>query len=688
MRNLVSLVLVISFISPISPAKAAWLQYQSSEADSYNRPDLTAAYDITRVDFAINETDPDEYWFFLNFAQAVTANQYNDGLDSWAGIFLDLNNDGKEDYSLETSQKTYDGNYWHSGVFVDRTSGSAVEKSDCVVETWTNLTTSASWIGFSIKKNCKTFGSLIGIRGYSDRVSEDGKDFDYAPDKNWIVGINGGVVTPPGNSTSTTIAGQLPSVNNSGESLVTSPSSQPSDLVTLASETTKSVVSVLCGSGIGSGWSVNVALSAANISNGYKSYIITNHHVIDDCIASRAVTLVLSNQSRVSGYIYSWDEANDVAGILTSTTIAPLNWRGASPQQGWWVGIIGSPLGFPGILTTGIVSSVNNSNYLGTTTAAINPGNSGGPVFDRSGRVVGLATAKYVNAESFGIFNGTPLLCKKIVVCSSTSQIWNGAIVTTPTPTPTVNALVISSLDKVYDAINKVDAAVADCNDLLQSKGEDLGSFIASTVYGGMCDSFNQRIEKVKSSFASTTTTGSDTSGLIPKLENFTSSLNGYYRNVLDTTNELEGSIKVFSELNMRMTAAQNASALNRDYFLAFSKKLKLLPTSLQSSIKKKTQYIQVLSGLNLERKFDAALETQQSLSKDISDKQALSVFSSTFKVFETRYKNFLTVEANLQELDLLIPDYVCIKGKISALLLKTGKCVKGYTKTQTFEDD
>jgi hypothetical protein len=90
---------------------------------------------------------------------------------------------------------------------------------------------------------------------------------------------------------------------------------------------------------------------------------------------------------------------------------------------------------------------------------------------------------------------------------------------------------------------------------------------------------------------------------------------------------------------------------------------------------------------MSLERKFDAALETQQSLSNDIADKQGLNAFSTTFKVFETRYKDFLAVEANLEELDLLIPDYVCVKGKTSVLLLKTGKCAKGFVKTPTFED-
>lgn len=681
--------LIISLTFPVPPANAAWIQYQSGPADIYNRPDLPAEFDITRTDFAVNDSKPDEYWFFLMFAKPVTSNIFADGRESWAGVFLDVNNDGKLDYSLETTSTPYEGNYYKAGDFEDRTSGAPISSTRCSVQTWTNLETKANWIGFSIKKNCLSLGTTIGIQGYTDRIPNDNAQFDYAPDEHWKVNVNGGAVTPAGTSSSTTIAGQLPSVSNTGTSLVTAPANQPSDLVTLAAESTKSVLTVLCRDGVGSGWSINATLSSANISNGYKSYIITNHHVIEDCISSRTVTLVLSDQTRVLGYVYSWDEPNDVAGILTTKEIAPLNWRGANPQQGWWVGIIGSPLGFPGILTTGIVSSVNNSTYLGTTTAAINPGNSGGPVFDRSGRVIGLATAKYVNAESFGIFNGTPLLCNKIIVCSSTSQIWNGAIVATPTPTPTptINTLVISSSNKVYEAIDKVEAAVVDCNDLLGSKGDDLGSFISSTIYGRMCDSVNQRIENVKTSFASTTTTGSDTSGLISKLDNFTTSLNGYHRNILDITNELEGSIKVFSELNTRMTAAQNASSNNLDSFSAFGIKLKLLPISLQSSIKKKKQYIQALSGISLGRKFDTALENQQNISNDIADKQALIVFSSTFKVFETRYKDFLSVEANLEELDLLVPDYVCVKGKTSVLLLKTGKCAKGFVKTPTFED-
>ena len=680
---LATLVLLISLVFPVSSASAAWIQYQSGEADSFNRSDLTAAFDITRVDFAINDAAPDEYWFFLNFAQSVSGSQFNDGQDSWAGILLDVNNDGKDDYSLQTSKNSYSENYYHSARFVDRTTASPVTSSDCKVETWTNLTTKASWIGFSIKKNCKTFSPTIGIRGYSDRISNDDKDFDFAPDGYWKVNINGGLVAPSGNSSSTTIIGQLPFVNNFGESLVSAPSSQPTDLVSLAAQTTKSVVTVLCGTGIGSGWSINVGLSVANISNGYKSYIISNHHVIDDCINSRFVTLVLSDQTRVSGYVYSWDEANDVAGILTSKEIAPLNWRGANPQQGWWVGIIGSPLGFPGVLTSGIVSSVNNSTFLGTTTAAINPGNSGGPVFDRSGRVIGLATAKYVNAESFGIFNGTPLLCNKIVDCSSTTQIWNGAVV--PTPTPTVNTLVISASNKVYEAIDEVDGEVKDCNELLQSTGDAVYRFISATIFGTMCDSYYQKIKDIKENFKNTSTSSNNSSELISTMDNFTSSLTSFSKSISRISFELEQSLKIFYSLSARNTKAKEASVSNRGLFLDFSARMKLLPQSLQASIKKKPQYIQIQNGLNLERKFDVAFDSQNRILNEVSDKQSLIEFSNSFAIFESRYKDFLSIATNLENLDFLIPDYVCLKGKVSALVSKSGSCAKGYVKTSTY---
>ncbi|MDP1711795.1 MAG: serine protease [Candidatus Nanopelagicaceae bacterium] len=436
LRVLFALTLLAGLFSS-SPAYAAWTQYQSSPADTYNRSDLSPEYDITQVDFAVSDTALSEYWFFLDFSRPLTATRFADEIQSWAGILLDINLDGKVDYVISTPSTPYDKNFIQNGRFDDRTSGTPVLSDKCAAQTWTNLDKQATWIGFSIPKNCLPFGSILGIQGYSDQNGIDASNYDHAPNSFWNANLSGGVVVNPGNSTSTVVTGQLPSANLLGITSISSPSNPPTDLVSLSSSLAKSVVTVLCGNSLGSGWSINADLSAANTASGFKSYIISNHHVISECTSNRDIYIILSDQSRVSAYVYSWDEANDVAGILTSTFIEPLNWRGATPEQGWWSGIIGSPLGFPGVLTTGIVSSISSTKFTGTTTAPINHGNSGGPVFDRTGRVIGLATAKYIDSEGFGIFHGTPLLCFKIVNCTSASQIWTGANVITPTPTPT-----------------------------------------------------------------------------------------------------------------------------------------------------------------------------------------------------------------------------------------------------------
>jgi hypothetical protein len=125
----------------------------------------------------------------------------------------------------------------------------------------------------------------------------------------------------------------------------------------------------------------------------------------------------------------AWNEDLDVAGIATKTVIPALQWIGSRPKQGWWVGVLGSPLGTSGILTTGIISSVDSISETFTFTAAINPGNSGGPVFDSTGRVLGLATSKRLIssetiAEGFGNAQGTPLLCNSIVLCVVEKTPW------------------------------------------------------------------------------------------------------------------------------------------------------------------------------------------------------------------------------------------------------------------------
>jgi S1-C subfamily serine protease len=426
-------ILFLTFVS-VPSAQADWTEYKTSPTDSSNSKIVSPAYDITSVNFAMgqwenNPTDLEYYWFWLNFAQPVKADLFADN-SSWAAILIDADNDGDLDYSIQTnSSKSYNGNYYHDGRFLDRRTSSFNEIPSCGAQTWTNLEKSAYWIGFRFKKNCVSLSRTFAIQGYSDRIANDNSDYDYAPESYWAV-TPGAPSGSSSSSSSTTSSSNLDRSQlaefaiASAVQSITTPASAPKDLVALTPKVSPSVVTVLCGDGSGTGWSIDVKLTNSMSNSGYKSLVITNHHVVENCLGSKQVTLVMPSQQRVNGVIWAWSEDDDTAGILTTTQIPVLSWRGATPQQGWWVGVFGSPLGFPGVLTTGIVSSVNATKKTFTTTAPLNPGNSGGPVFDREGRVVGLATAKYRDSEGFGIVHGTPLLCNKILNCLDPNQVW------------------------------------------------------------------------------------------------------------------------------------------------------------------------------------------------------------------------------------------------------------------------
>lgn len=215
----------------------------------------------------------------------------------------------------------------------------------------------------------------------------------------------------------------LPTINAKSAQIAPTPSNPPADLASMTKQITNSVVTIQCGDSIGSGWSVIVDLPNSIKSQGFVSYIITNHHVIEACTDGSELQMLLHNGEVITGHVWAYDSNNDVAGVVTNSYVPGLTWRGQKPMQGWWVGVIGSPLGHPGVLTTGIVSSVSTNG--GNLTAPINHGNSGGPVFDSSGRVLGLATAAYTEAQNFGIFNGSPMLCGPVINCPDVSAVWS-----------------------------------------------------------------------------------------------------------------------------------------------------------------------------------------------------------------------------------------------------------------------
>lgn len=414
-RIILSLVLIIaSSISNAAVANAETKVYsKSTTTDTYNRPDLNFKYDIQKVEVGLYDSDLDMLYFWILFSQPLTSAMFNDNQGSWGGILIDTNNDGTDDIVINTLARSYTSNYGQTASASYR-NGSKT----CAATSWMDLDNKTGWLGFKVSQKCLGLGNKFYVQGYADYVSTDNASYDYAPDSYELIDL-GDYYNPKPKVTMS-----VPQTTSDLGKPLTNYSSAPENLVNLSASLRDSVATIECivgtTGGTGTAWSAKVEIPIST----YKSYLITNYHVISDCVSRGTVDVILNNNSKIIGTLAAWDPDNDVAGIYVGTYVPPLIWQGEQPVQGGWVGVLGSPKGLPGVLTTGIISSVSTTGKYITFTAPINSGNSGGPVFDSVGRVVAIATAKVRDSEGFAIGNGVPLICTVVVKCSSTLTGW------------------------------------------------------------------------------------------------------------------------------------------------------------------------------------------------------------------------------------------------------------------------
>ncbi len=179
---------------------------------------------------------------------------------------------------------------------------------------------------------------------------------------------------------------------------------------------------IATASGTGSGWVWD--------QNGY---IVTNNHVVE---GADTLAVVFADESQYEARIIGTDRDSDLAVIQVEadpSLLVPLQLGDSEELQvGQTTVAIGNPFGFAGTMTSGIVSAlgrvtVQESGYslpnLIQTDTSINPGNSGGPLFDISGRVVGVTTMIYSTTGEFsGIGIAVPVNTVKRVVPLLISQ--------------------------------------------------------------------------------------------------------------------------------------------------------------------------------------------------------------------------------------------------------------------------
>jgi serine protease Do len=146
--------------------------------------------------------------------------------------------------------------------------------------------------------------------------------------------------------------------------------------------------------------------------DGSTGYIVTNNHV---AAGASEMTVTLQDGRKIrNATLVGADQKSDIAVIkITAERLVAAPWGNSdSLEPGDLVLAFGSPFGYVGSMTQGIVSAKNRQiGILGQfgqenfvqVDAAINPGNSGGPLVNLQGEIIGINTAI---ATRDGGFNG------------------------------------------------------------------------------------------------------------------------------------------------------------------------------------------------------------------------------------------------------------------------------------------
>lgn len=158
-------------------------------------------------------------------------------------------------------------------------------------------------------------------------------------------------------------------------------------------------------------------------SNDSELYMVTNYHVVE---GAATLSVTFTGDQTCEAQLCGYDEEMDIALLkvsiddLYSDTFSQISVAEIGDSDKLVVGeqvvAIGNALGYGQSVTTGIVSALDRSVSTDTgsptyiqTDAAINPGNSGGALFNMSGDLIGINTAKVSSTDVEGMGYAIPI---------------------------------------------------------------------------------------------------------------------------------------------------------------------------------------------------------------------------------------------------------------------------------------
>jgi len=174
--------------------------------------------------------------------------------------------------------------------------------------------------------------------------------------------------------------------------------------------------------------------------------IVTNNHVVEG--ASRII-VNFQDGSQGAARLIGVDADSDLAVLRVDSknlTAAPIG-TSSDLLIGETVIAVGNPFGLSGTVTTGVVSALGRSvpskeagrtftDFI-QTDASINPGNSGGPLLNIEGRVIGINTAIYAQAQGIGFaipVDRAKKVIQDLLRYGQVHSAWIGAVTATLTP--------------------------------------------------------------------------------------------------------------------------------------------------------------------------------------------------------------------------------------------------------------
>jgi S1-C subfamily serine protease len=159
--------------------------------------------------------------------------------------------------------------------------------------------------------------------------------------------------------------------------------------------------------------------------------LVTNHHVVE--LADRVeVTFQDGRKVEIEGVV-AFDEKIDLAVLkLRKGTYPKLALAAGAAQRGDSILVMGSPLGFSGSVSTGIVSAVRpdgatiagerRASWELQLSAAISSGSSGSPILNDAGEVVAIAVGGLGAPVGQPVNFGVPVARLKQLVAASSGE--------------------------------------------------------------------------------------------------------------------------------------------------------------------------------------------------------------------------------------------------------------------------